>query len=131
MIRKTNWSGVRAVARMGRHVWGEMNGTERAYADELEIRKRSGSVARWEFETHTFTLAKGLRFTPDFWVVLPCGTIEFHEVKGGHRRDDAMAKLKMFATRYPEYGVFLCERARRGQGFRISEIEPLEGYHGK
>lgn len=88
-----------------RHKRGEMNKTERAYADLLD---QSPSVVFWAFETTTFLLAPDLRFTPDFKVQLDNGSIEYHEVKASTKKgvrlieDDAYAKIKMAAAQHPE-----------------------------
>lgn len=50
----------------------------------------------------TVRLANGLRYTPD-WVVFRDGIPWCYEVKGKHIWDDAIAKLKMAASKYREW----------------------------
>ena len=78
-----------------------MNGTEKLYATWLEARKRSGDISDWMYERVTFKLGDDLRYTPDFFVLLPNGEVEIHEVKGGFIRDDARVKLRAAATMFP------------------------------
>lgn len=65
-----------------KHKPGQMNGAERKYADRLESLRRDGSIEWFGFECTTFKLADDTRYTPDFTVLLSCGIVEFHEVKG-------------------------------------------------
>lgn len=80
---------------------GVMNKTERAYSVELEARKRCGELTWWKFESMPLVLASGASFMPDFAVKLTDGSLEFHEVKGGHIREAAMVRLKVAARLYP------------------------------
>jgi hypothetical protein len=77
-----------------------MNKTEQARAIDLEAMKRNGIIVAWWFEKWTFKLADDLRYTPDFVIQKPSGQLEVEEVKG-FWRDDARAKVKMFAALYP------------------------------
>lgn len=65
-----------------KHKSGQMNGTERKYADHLETLYRTGAITWYSFEATTFKLAADTRYTPDFTVLLANGVVEFHEVKG-------------------------------------------------
>lgn len=87
-----------------------MNGTERAYAWQLEARKRAGEVLWYRFEGVTLKLANDTRYTPDFLVMLADRTLECHEVKG-QLREDAWIKLKFAAHEYPL--VFRMYRKKR------------------
>lgn len=69
-----------------------MNKTEVAYAAVLEARRIAGEIAAWWFEDVTFRLGPDCRYTPDFVILLPSGTMEIHEVKG-HMEDDARVKM--------------------------------------
>jgi hypothetical protein len=60
-----------------RHQPGEMNATERAYAEYLQGLKYEGEIISCQFEAVTFTLAhnepglrNGCTYTPDFRVVV-------------------------------------------------------------
>lgn len=84
-----------------------MNQTEQAYAHLLDVRKTMGEVHAYGFETIRFRLAGLCFYTPDFFVVLPDGSIEIHEVKGtrsgkrGNQQEDARVKIKVAAVMYP------------------------------
>jgi len=94
------------------HTPGVMNKTEAAWANQLEARRKVGEILSWRFEGLTLKLAPGLRYTPDFEVVMPNGLIQFHETKGGYAREDAVVKLKTAAVIFPEFRFFLCRRIR-------------------
>lgn len=79
---------------------GRMNTFEAAYARRLEVERGAGDLLSWSFEPVKFRLAKKTFYTPDFLVVTPT-QVEFHEVKGGHVRDDARAKWKIAAELHP------------------------------
>lgn len=80
---------------------GEMNKTEAKYAAVLDARVQAGEVAAWWYESITLKLAKNTRYTPDFMVMLPDGSLEFHEVKGGFVQEDAWIKSKIAAATFP------------------------------
>ena len=83
-----------------RDLFAGMNNTERARAIELEAMKRGGVIVEWWYERWTFKLANDLRYTPDFVIQNPDGSLEIEETKG-FWREDARAKTKMFAELYP------------------------------
>ncbi len=88
-----------------------MNRTERAYAQQLELRRRAGELQWWAFEPLKLRLADSTFYTPDFVVLLADGTLEAHEVKatwtkGRHRgragwQEDARVKVKVAASLFP------------------------------
>lgn len=77
-----------------------MNKLEQKYAQELELRRRVGEIAWWEFEPVKFRLADKTFYTPDFLLMLPDGQLEAHEVKG-FWQDDARVKIKVAAEHFP------------------------------
>ncbi|MDD5305058.1 MAG: DUF1064 domain-containing protein, partial [Elusimicrobia bacterium] len=77
-----------------------MNALERAYSAQLDLLKRAGRVAEWHYQGLTLRLGADLRYTPDFDVFLPDGTLELIEIKGW-MRDDARVKLRAAASAYP------------------------------
>lgn len=79
---------------------GSMNKTETAYAAHLATLLQVGRIARYDFEAEKLRLADRTFYTPDFRVVLPDGTIEYHEVKG-YWEDDARVKIKVAAEHHP------------------------------
>ncbi len=89
------------MARTGlRDLFAGMNKTEAARALDLEAMKRAGQIVEWWYERWTFKLADDLRYTPDFVLQRPDGSLEVEEVKG-FWRDDARAKVKMFVAMFP------------------------------
>jgi hypothetical protein len=83
-----------------RRVAGKMNKTEEAYSKVLETKKKFGSIHHWEFEAITLRLADRTTYTPDFFVILPNGEIEFHEVKGFWHQAGRI-KIKVAAENHP------------------------------
>jgi hypothetical protein len=98
-------------AKGRRHVPGEMNKAEAAWAHVLEAQKRSGEIVDYWFESCTVKLGPDCRYTADFLVMCADGTLELHEVKGGKRdkagkvtpyiEGDALVKLKAAADKFP------------------------------
>ncbi len=85
---------------LGRLKTGQMNKTESAYCQHLELRKHAGEVAWYRFEGIKLRLADNTFYTPDFAVMLTTGEMELHEVKG-FWTDDARVKTKVAADQYP------------------------------
>lgn len=101
-----------------------MNGTERAYSQLLDSKVNAGRVAEWHYEAVTLKLAPDTRYTPDFLVILPDGTVELHEVKG-FMRDDANVKIKVAAQMFP----FTFRLARwRQRTWQIDEVPSGEAF---
>lgn len=115
---------IRAKGRAVRRTPGEMNGTERAYADTvLEPLKRAGEIAHYWFEQFTFKLAADLRYTPDFVVMLSDGELECHEIKGEFIREDALIKLKLAAQTMPFLFKLCVKRSKKnGGGWKIDPM---------
>lgn len=84
-----------------------MNKTETAYSIYLRALLFSGAIVEWKFEAIKLRLADNTFYTPDFAILLPCGTLELHDVKGrggdgpGGWEDDAKVKIKVAATLFP------------------------------
>lgn len=101
---------------------GTMNKLEQRYADELESRKYAGEVAWWAFEAVTFVLAKDLRYTPDFLVMLSDGSLEVHEAKG-HWEAHARVKIKAAAEKFPMRFIALKAVPKKdGGGWSVEEF---------
>jgi hypothetical protein len=99
-----------------------MNGDERRYAEELERRRLAGEIEHWAFEPEKLRLAPSTFYTPDFRVLMPDGSIEFHEVKG-FVEAAGQIKIKVAAELHP----YTFRRVRRrtkvqGGGWEIIEI---------
>ena len=85
---------------LGRMKSGQMNKTEVAYAQHLELLKQAGEILWYGFEAWKFRLADNTFYSPDFLVLQKTGVIEAHEVKG-FMRDDANVKIKVAANMHP------------------------------
>ena len=79
-----------------------MNSLERAYAENLEMRRLAGEIHSWRFEPIRFRLADGAWYKPDFLVVGKAGFVHLHEVKG-HWREAAKVRIKVAADLNPEF----------------------------
>lgn len=109
-------------ARGVRRVPGEMNKTEAAYAEHLEARKLAGEIAAYWFEAIKLRLADNTTYTPDFFVMLPNGLLECHEVKG-FWRDDAKVKIKVAADKYPFRFIAVTREPKKlGGGWKVEEF---------
>ncbi|OSI16522.1 DUF1064 domain-containing protein [Neisseria dentiae] len=100
---------------LGRLKTGEMNKTEKAYAEYLESLKQAGAIAWYRFEGVKLRLADNTFYTPDFAVMSAAGTMEMHEVKG-HWMDDAKVKIKVAAEMYPFRFIAIKAKAKKDGG---------------
>ena len=108
-----------------RHTPGEMNKTEQAYADGLQLRKLAGEIIDFHFEAVTFKLAKDTRYTPDFSIWLADGSMEFVDAKGGGPMDEkSRVKVKCAAEKFPQFQFVIEQRLpkRDGGGWRREEF---------
>lgn len=86
-----------------------MNKLEKSYALGLEAQRRNGQIVCWRYEAITLKLGFDTRYTPDFYILFPDGSVTFVETKG-FMRDDANVKLKVAATRFPEFTFQLFQK---------------------
>lgn len=106
---------------LGRLKAGQMNKTETAYAQELELRRRYGKSLWYRFEGIKLRLADNTFYTPDFAVMLANGQMELHEVKG-FWTDDAV-KTKVAADQYPFRIIGVTKLpAKAGGGWKVEEF---------
>lgn len=113
---------VKAMFAQGRLRDGQMNETEAAYAQTLEYRRRLGEILWYSFEGVTLKLATGCRYTPDFAVMLATGELQMHEVKG-YWQDDAKAKIKVAAEKFPMKFIAVYKQPKRsGGGWKYEEF---------
>jgi hypothetical protein len=91
-----------------------MNKTEREYAQILQLREASGEIIEWSYEAITLKVGPRCRYTPDFYAIRADGTIEFHEVKGGYIREDAIVKLRAAVGRFNRF-VWIMAQKKRGK----------------
>lgn len=102
-----------------KHESGVMNKTEARYAQHLDALIVAGDVAAWKFESVKIRLAKRTWLTIDFFVWMPDGAVELHEVKGrkGKRyfaTEDSKLKVKVAAEEYPRWTVRIVWPAKGG-----------------
>jgi len=101
--------------------------TEYEEAWETELRKMP-EVDGYLFERIKLKLADNTFYTPDFFVMMADGTIEFHEVKGSWKapgQDDSKVKIKVAAEQY-KWALFRSiemkkKPKRDGGGWLITE----------
>lgn len=106
---------------LGRLKTGQMNKTEAAYRDTLELRRQAGEVLWYRFEGLKLRLADNTFYTPDYAVMLASGQIECHEVKG-FWQDDARAKIKIAAEMYPFRFVAVKAKSKKAGGGWDTEV---------
>jgi predicted nucleic acid-binding Zn ribbon protein len=85
---------------------------EANWARYLNWLQRLGEVSSWQFEPETFEfpVKRGARFyTPDFRVVRPDGSVEYHEVKGWMDQKSA-TKLKRMEKYHPHVKIILIDK---------------------
>ncbi len=101
-IRRSGTAGKKEKTRaLGRMKKGQMNKTEKLYAQYLETQKAANKILDYWFESHKYKIGtNACWYTPDFVVQLSTGEIEIHEVKG-HWEEDALVKVKALALNYP------------------------------
>lgn len=102
-----------------------MNGTERKYAQHLELLRHANAIAWWKFECLKFRLADNTYYTPDFAVMKTSGEMEMHEVKG-FWRDDARVKIKVAADIFPFRFIAV---KLQNNGWHVEEIGNQGGDH--
>ncbi|WP_437621274.1 DUF1064 domain-containing protein [Escherichia coli] len=110
------------IQALGRLKTEQMNKTESAYCQHLELRKRAGEIVWYRFEGIKLRLADNTFYTPDFAVMLATGEMELHEVKG-FWTDDARVKTKVAADQYPFRIIGVKVKPKKaGGGWDIEEF---------
>lgn len=112
------------------HRKGEMNATERAYADHLDERMKAGEVIWYAFESIRLSLVEGdarTVYTPDFAVQLADGEMELHEVKG-FWQEAARVRIKVAASMYPfRFRSFQKLSKKDGGGWKEEVFDTTDG----
>lgn len=109
LVRAVSAKHPKAKVRLGSMTPGQMNKTEKRYAQHLEALKHAGVIADYEFGVTKRRLADLTWYEPDFEVYLDDGTVEYHEVKGCMNNgkvlveEDANVKIKVAAERFPRF----------------------------
>lgn len=108
-----------------RHVPGQMNATEQAYAEILQAQYLAGEILTWGFERMTFKLADNTRYTPDFFVWRGDETIEFVDTKP-HKVIDpkSLVKVKVAAEMFSGFRFVFAEKLpkKMGGGWKRTEF---------
>ena len=88
---------------LGRLKTGQMNRTEAAYAQHLELQKRAGVIAWWAFDAVKLRLAENCFLSVDFFVMTASGELQAQDVKGSKAiiTDDAKIKMRVCAEKFP------------------------------
>lgn len=110
---------------LGRLPKGQMNKTETAFAQYLDVQKMSNKVLWYKFEGIKLMLAANTSITVDFAVLPANGVLEMIDVKGSKHifTDDARAKMKVAAAMYPfVFKVAYPIPKKDGGGWHIEEI---------
>lgn len=111
---KSKGGGKAAMQALGRLTKGEMNKTEQAYADHLELLRRAGEILWFKFEPMKLQLAEKTTYSPDFLVQVASGHLELHEVKG-FWEDDARVKIKVAAEMFPIFKFIAIKKGEKGE----------------
>jgi hypothetical protein len=115
-------TAARRMQALGRLPVGQLNKTEEAYRQHLEVRKFAGEIAWYRFEGIKLRLADKTFYTPDFAVMLANGVLQLHEVKG-FWTDDARVKTKVAADQYPIQIIAVTAKTKKaGGGWAIEEF---------
>lgn len=115
----------RQLQALGRLKTGQMNKTESAYSQHLEMRKHAGEISWYRFEGIKLRLADNCFLTVDFSVMLADGQLVMVDVKGSKAvfTDDARVKMKVAAESYPfVFRVAYPKPKKLGGGWEIEEL---------
>jgi hypothetical protein len=85
------------------------NKLERSYALHLDALVYAGQIRSWSYESVSFRLGEGAKFTPDFLVVLPDDVLQVRELKG-HMREAARVRWLVAKERYPMFQWIMVRR---------------------
>ena len=118
-------------ARGARKERGVMNKTEQEFfASHISPRRISGDIVEHWYEVWTWRLTEktpggkpGIRYTPDFVVMLKGGLLEAYEVKGtGIATTADLNRVKLAADKLPiPFFVATKQTKKQGGGFKIEE----------
>lgn len=106
---KSEWHEIDGIKFFARSRW------ESNYAHFLQWKKCRGEIIKWEHEPETFWF-KGIKrgvvsYLPDFKITLPCGGVEYHEVKGWMDAK-SKTKIKRMAKYHPKVKLEIIDSKR-------------------
>lgn len=110
-------NNVKNFQALGRLKAGQMNATEKRYAERLSLLKQAGEVAEYWFNAMNLKLADNCYYRTDFMVLTKDMQLEVHEVKGGYMTDDALIKIKTAAEKFP-FRFVMCKYVKKEWEFR-------------
>jgi len=108
-----------------------MTKTEKQYAWLLLEEQQAGKILKGLFEHVTFYLTepqlgtKRVSYTPDFFVILPDGSIRIDEIKGPFIREDSELKFKVAADKFPWFHWRMIQIDKKG--VRVIRDLPVKG----
>lgn len=116
--------GVKRWQALGRLPKGEMNRTEQAYSQRLELMKHNGEILDWKFHPMNMRLAKNTFYEVDFLVLHKDMTIAIHETKGEYTSEKGQMKIKLAAEAMPWFKFFKCIKLaeKNGGGWKIKDF---------
>ena len=109
--RHGNWKA--GWYEIGEHKLWMRSSWEYNYALLLEEKKRAFAIKDWLFEPDTFwfeQIRRGVRsYLPDFKIIWPDGSLEYHEVKGWMDQK-SRTKIKRMAKYYPDVVLVVLQK---------------------
>jgi hypothetical protein len=110
---------------LGRLKPGQMNKTELAYSQHLELQKRAGEIAWYAFDAVKLRLAGNTFLNVDFFVMLASGELQARDVKGSLKiiTEDAAVKMKVANQYFPFRFFYAIPRPKKsGGGWDLIEV---------
>lgn len=108
---------------LGRLAKGQMNKTEAAYAQRLEVLKHDGQILDWRFHALRVRLANNTFYEPDFLVMTAAREIQIHETKGSFTTQAGQTKIKLCAEVLPWFRVIKASLQKDGS-WTLQEFNP-------
>lgn len=108
-----------------------MNKTETRYLQEKILpRVKAGEIVSYHFDKVKRNLSvegETCWYKPDWEIMLSCGQIEYHEIKGGYIREDAAIKFKAAMSQYPMFN-WLMWQYKGGEWLLVKDSRRLERF---
>jgi hypothetical protein len=119
-------TGVQRWQALGRLPEGELNGTEKEFADLLEAWKHDGKVLWWKAHPFNIRVAKGTYYRLDFLALMSDGVLTMFETKGGYTSEKGAMKIKLAAEALPVMRMVKATKRKKadGGGFELQEFNP-------
>jgi len=99
---------------------------ERKWATWLEMLRRCGEIRQWQYEPRQFVFRERYRkrgvYTPDFRIVKPDASVEWHEVKTALRQKDVY-KFRQMSLDYPGERLVLVISRPPGRSVKRALLE--------